>query len=309
MIINKKNLFNRKKLVHRNIFIHLVRLLKTKKQNQKIKTTFMKFNINLTAIFISVVFLITSCSKTNEQGKMIPKNALAVVHLNTKSLSSKLSWNEIKQTAWFKEIYSDTSIKSWTKKLMDNPDGTGIDFNSGLILFMQKSAGTQGEIVLEGEIKDEKEFEAFNKNLNENVAAPAKDGDINVLTIKGDAVIGWDDKKFVYVVNFPGFAHKMNNMDTLNSNTGLTDVQNLTTVCKNIFALTADNSMAKNDKFSSLLKEEGDVHVWQNTEEIAKSSAQLGALSMLKLDFLLKGNISTVTVNLHCISLYFCEKF
>jgi hypothetical protein len=227
---------------------------------------------------------------------MIPKNALAVVHLNTKSLSSKLSWNEIKQTAWFKEIYSDTSIKSWTKKLMDNPDGTGIDFNSGLILFVQKSAGTQGEIVLEGEIKDEKEFEAFNKNLNENVATSTKDGDINILTIKEDAVIGWGDKKFAYVVNFPGLARKMNNnMDTVNSNTRLTDVQNLTGVCKNIFALSSDNSMAKVDKFSTLLKEEGDIHVWQNTEEIAKSSSQLGALSMLKLDFLLKGNISTFT--------------
>jgi hypothetical protein len=85
--------------------------------------------MKLSAIFISMVFIITWCSKTNKVGEMVPDNAMAVVHLNTKSLSSKLSWNEIKQTTWFKEIYSDTSVKPWAKKMMDNPDGTGIDFN------------------------------------------------------------------------------------------------------------------------------------------------------------------------------------
>ncbi|MEP6594322.1 MAG: DUF4836 family protein [Ginsengibacter sp.] len=255
----------------------------------------MKFNIKPAAIFISLVFIITSCSKTNDEGKMIPNNALAVMHLNTKSLSAKLSWNEIKQTNWFKEIYSDTSIKPWTKKLMDNPDSTGIDFNSGLILFVQKPAGTEGQIVFEGEIKNEKSFKAFNENLSENIAA-TKDGDINILALKEEAVVGWNNKKFAYVINASGFTHRMkHNMDTLESNTGLAGAQNLTLICKNLFGLKTDNSMAKNNKFSSLIKEEGDVHVWQNTEEIANSSAQMGALGTLKLDFLLKGNISTFT--------------
>jgi len=33
---------------------------------------------------------------------MIPSNALMVLHINTKSLTAKLSWNDIKQTNWFK---------------------------------------------------------------------------------------------------------------------------------------------------------------------------------------------------------------
>lgn len=254
----------------------------------------MKSNVKLTGIFISMVFIITSCGKTKKEGEMIPANALAVLHLNTKSLSSKLSLNEIKQTTWFTEVYSDTSVKSWAKKIMDNPDSTGIDFNSGLIFFMQKTTGTEGQIVFEGEIKDKPAFEAFNKNLNESAAA-AKDGDINTLALQEEAVVGWNNKKFAYVINASGIIHKMkHNFDTLNSNTRLTDItQNLIQICKNLFALKTDSSMAKSDKFSTLLKEDGDVHVWQNTEEIAKNSAQLGALGMLKLDPFLKGNIST----------------
>ncbi|MEO6220830.1 MAG: DUF4836 family protein, partial [Ginsengibacter sp.] len=157
-------------------------------------------------------------------------------------------------------------------------------------------------IVFEGEIKDENAFEAFNKNLSEE--ATTKDGDLSILTLKSiptlkeQVVVGWTDKKFVYVINSPGFSKKPRyDTDTLNSNTGLNGTQNLVEVCKNLFALKTDISMAKNDKFNSLLKEDGDVHVWQNTEEIAKSSAQMGALSMLKLDLFLKGNISTFTAN------------
>jgi len=259
----------------------------------------MKSNLKLTAVFISLAFIVISCGKTSKEGKMIPNNAMAVMHLNTKSLSSKLSWNEIKQTSWFNEIYNDTSVKSWTKRLMDNPDSSGIDFSSGLMLFMQKAAGsTEAEIVFEGQIKDKNAFEAFNKNLAENAVA-TKDGDINLLPLKEEAVVGWNDKNFAYVMSTSRFTDKMRyNIDTTNSNTRLTDVtQNLIQSCKNIFALKTDNSMAKNEKFNSLLKEEGDIHVWQNTEEIAKSSTKMGALSMFKLDMFLKGNISTFTAN------------
>ena len=55
----------------------------------------MKSNLKLTAVFISLAFIVISCGKTSKEGKMIPNNAMAVMHLNTKSLSSKLSWNEI----------------------------------------------------------------------------------------------------------------------------------------------------------------------------------------------------------------------
>ena len=97
----------------------------------------MKYVSKLTTMLICLGLIISSCSKINNQVKMIPKNAFVVVHLNSKSLSSKLSWEEIRQTNWFKEMYNDTLGKSWTKKLMDNPGSSGIDLDADLVLFMQ----------------------------------------------------------------------------------------------------------------------------------------------------------------------------
>ncbi|MEO6330258.1 MAG: DUF4836 family protein [Ginsengibacter sp.] len=259
----------------------------------------MKSIFKLTVLLAVVLVILNSCSKTNNEVKMIPSNALVVMHLNTKSLTSKLSWDEIRQTNWYKELYSDTAVKTWTKKLMDNPAGSGIDLDAALVIFIQKAAGTDGQIVFEGSVKDAGAFEAFNKNLAEEGAVTTKDGDINMLNLKDVSVVGWNDKKFAYVINTPGLPANMNNQgDSINMNTQLVNAsKNLSQVCKNLFALKTDSSMAKVDKFSSLLKEEGDVHVWQNTEEIIKSSPQMGMLSMLKLDVFLKGNISTATAS------------
>ncbi|MEP6583166.1 MAG: DUF4836 family protein, partial [Ginsengibacter sp.] len=67
--------------------------------------------------------------------------------------------------------------------------------------------------------------------------------------------------------------------------------------CKSLFSIKADSSMAKNEKFSKLLSEKGDIHAWVNTEEIMKNNAAMGMLGMLKLDIFFKDNISTYTVD------------
>ena len=64
------------------------------------------FRSCLTVITTAILF--SSCSKTNEEGKMIPKNATFVAFLNTKSLNEKLTWDDIKQTDWFKHVYALT---------------------------------------------------------------------------------------------------------------------------------------------------------------------------------------------------------
>ena len=259
----------------------------------------MKSVIKLMIMPVSFALLINSCStKTNDEGKMIPKNASVIVYFNTKSLLSKLSWDDIKQTNWFKEIYNDTSVKSWTKKLMDNPAGTGIDLDAACVIFLQKNGDSKGQIVFEGTVKDAKIFETFNKNLDAN-AVTIKDGDINLLTLKDKTVVGWNDKKFAYVTRNPGAPANMNfGGDGVNNNAPLYNAgPDLSLVCKNLFALKADSNMTKTEKFATLLKEDGDFHIWQNTEELIKGSAPMGALSMLKLDVFLKDNISTYTVS------------
>ena len=260
----------------------------------------MKSFFRLALFFASAAFLFSSCSKKNEVGKMIPKNAMFVMELNTKSLREKITWDDIKQTSWFREAYSDSSTKDWTKKLLDNPENSGIDLNGSLIFFVSKNSATEGDIVLEGTIKSESDFGDFNKNLDSS-ATIKKDGDLNMLFLKDETVVAWNDKHFVYAFD-AGQAMKFNPMNNSSFNQSnvapLVDKSvTLAAVCKSVFSLKSDSSLAGSDKFTNLLKEKGDMRAWINTEEIMKSSSSLGMLGMLKLDVFFKDNISTYTVN------------
>ncbi|MEP6928124.1 MAG: DUF4836 family protein [Ginsengibacter sp.] len=261
----------------------------------------MKSFFRLTFTFCAAAILFSACSKKNEEGKMIPKNAMFVAYLNTKSLKEKLTWNDIKQTSWYKQVYADTAAKDWMKKLLDNPENSGIDLDGGLILFAVKNIGTDGEMMLEGRVKSKKDFEQFNKNLDAT-ATTRTDGDLSMLTLKDKSVVAWNDKNFVYAVNKSSFGQKYSFPgDTLNNSNAMAPAADqsmaLSAVCKNLFSLKSDSSLEKNEKFSDLLKENGDIHGWVNTEEIMKSSPSLGMVGMLKLDVFLKDNISTYTVN------------
>ena len=251
----------------------------------------------LALCLIAIAF--SSCKKNNEVGKMIPANALFVAQVNMKSLDGKLSWNEIQQTNWYKKTYSDTSTPEWRKKILENPSASGIDFDEGLIFFGAKDT-TDYYIAAEGKLKSAKDFETFNKNFDTEQTIK-KDGDINILVLKDKNIVGWNDKNFVYVMNPATTSSQMYKWDDSNgpsyNNTIEDRSAELAILCKKLFSLKSSASLAENDHFNSLLKETGDIHLWQNTEEIVKSGPSLGMLSMLKLDAFLKDNISTYTVD------------
>jgi hypothetical protein len=257
------------------------------------------FRITLAACVAALLF--SSCSKKNEIGKMIPKSAMFVVHLDTKSLKEKLTWDDIKQTSWFKKFAADSSAKDWMKKLLGNPESSGIDLDGGLVFFAQKNPGTDGEMILEGLVKNESDFSQFNKNLD-SATTIRKDGDLSMATLKNESVVAWNDKHFIYATasGSAKYKFKMPNDTSGNQNTMAPLVDKgvaLSAVCKSIFSIKADSSLGGSDKFTSLLKEKGDIHAWINTEEIMKSSGSLGMLGMLKLDVFLKDNIGTYTVS------------
>ena len=253
----------------------------------------------LTIIVSAILF--SSCSKSNDEGKMIPKNAMFVALLNTKSLSEKVTWDDVKQTSWYKQMYADTATKGWMKKLLDNPENSGIDSKASIIFFVKKGSGDDYDIVFEGQLKNEKDFEQFNKNLDPSSTAK-KDGDINMLTMKENSVVGWNDKHFAYVTNSNSIKSKYAaDWDTTNNQSNISRaIDNnvvLSALCKSLFSLKSDSSLAKNEKFSKLLSEKGDIHAWVNTEEMTKNNSAMGMLGMLKLDIFFKDNISTYTVD------------
>jgi uncharacterized protein DUF4836 len=258
----------------------------------------MKPLLKICFALTAFIILFSSCGKNNEAGKMIPSDALFVAQVNLKSLDKKLSWDEIKQASWFKKIYADSATNPWKSKLINNPSASGIDFDDALIFFVA-NAGTAHYIAAEGKLKSEKDFEQFNKNFDSS-ASVTKQGDINLLILKDKNVVGWKDNNFIYVMhaNTPSAnMYKWNDSTNAGNNMEQNNSADLSAICKNLFSLKSDSSLAKNDKFGSLIKSDGDILVWQNTEAIIKSSPAMGMLGMLKIDAFTKDNISTYAVN------------
>lgn len=260
-------------------------------------------------LFFIMAILFASCSKKNEEGKMIPANALFVAHLDMNSMNKKLSWSEIKEMDWFKKMNSDSSAPKWAKKMLENPEASGIDFDKSLLFFGVKGDGDKYYIVAEGTIKNKDNFEQFNKNFDPSEAVK-KIGDVNVLTLKDKNVAGWNGDRFAYVMN--SFVTAAEMYDINNNSENPADLKNgsanLGVYCASLFNLKSDSSLASNSKFGNLMKEKGDMHFWNNNSEIIKN-VPMGMLGMLKLDIFFKENYGATTINFEDGKIEMDQKF
>lgn len=252
----------------------------------------MKRSPLLIAVAIAAVCFV-SC-KNGSTGLPIPKDAAMVLHINTSSITSKLSWNDIKGTNWFKEASADEK-DSLSKALMENPEASGVDIKSDFAYFMKKR-GNGGFMVFEGNLKDADAFEkvVLNKHADRKVE---KDGDLSYVKSEKDNVVCWTKTKFFLVQDAPMFSMMSPyGAGSDNREPASFPVDSLRKFAKELLSLNSDNAIEKDDRFSSLIKESGDVHFWINSEEYMSSMGG-GMFSMLKMGSLLQGAVSTFTLN------------
>ena len=238
----------------------------------------------LMPVVISTVILFTSCGKkSNKEGRYIPKTAAAAFLVNSSSLSAKLPWEDIKQNALFKQMYADTSIQAYMKSALDNPENTGIDTKSNLLFFVEKDS-LGGYIAFEGTIKDAAKFKQFNSNIVK-AAESEKDG-IHLLSDTKMAA-SWDKNKFVIVVDAP----------QMNNGTVSSSKRDLRAAALNVYALKEDESLAEDEKFTTLVGDKGDVHYWINVTALSTAPKGMAALSMVNLTRLTEGSFMTGVAN------------
>src|SRR5689334_22817750 len=151
------------------------------------------------ALLTIVISGIVSC-KSNKSGIAIPKDASVAVHINVNSLTSKVSWQEIQQTEWFKDVYSNET-DSFARKTLENPASTGVDLQGDLAFFM-KQQGQGGYMVVEGGLKDAAAFEKFATEVNKG-GKVVKNGDVNVLNTGTKSLVSWTANRFVYIADVP----------------------------------------------------------------------------------------------------------
>ena len=95
----------------------------------------LKIKISFLAIAIlAIVFASCSGKKSNVP---VPANAALVFHFDGASLNSKLSWDEIKNSEWFKKLKEQADNSDETaKKLMENPEESGLNTKSDFYFFL-----------------------------------------------------------------------------------------------------------------------------------------------------------------------------
>ena len=249
----------------------------------------MKRNALLLALAVTVTLFTVSCKKGGKSGLLVPKEAAVVVYFNSGSLSSKLSWAEIKQSEWFKEVQTKTS-DTLARKLMNDPSASGLDTEKGFCFFLAPR-GRGAYVSFQGSIKDQAAFEAMIKSTGE-AGTPTKSGDLNVLESDG-AVVTWNKSTFVIVADAP--------MSGSNYSSGAQRFPNdsLALFAKNIYALKGKALLDEDSRFSDLIKSKGDMHMWLSASNLY-SSAGMGMdmmTNMLKLSTLTEGNISTASLS------------
>lgn len=242
----------------------------------------------LTAV-AACLLLLASCKNKNITGLSIPKEAAIVFHIKTSSLASKLSWDEIKNSAWFKDA-SEKAEDSLAKKLLNDPEASGIDLRKDVAFFAQRR-GKGGFGVFEGSVKDAAAFETLCKKISK-AEKTEKDGEWTMLTTDNHSLVAWNGSRFAVIGDMP-----LGSMNPMTSQGGSTSfpVDSLKVFLKETMAADGSKSLFADDRFASLTKEDGDMHLWMNAESLYSDMA--GMLSMMKIGSLLSGNVSASTIN------------
>lgn len=246
-------------------------------------------------ILSAVIILFASCrNKGGKSGLMVPKDASIVVHINSASLSSKLSWEEMRQTNWFKEM-SKEAKDTLAQQLLANPASSGINTKADLVFYMKKQ-GRGGYLVFEGSLTDAVAFEKLLKEIGkENPKEVKKDGDFSYMISENDGVVLWNKSNFAYLANsnIPDMTAGFMGNKQPESHQFLND--SLRIFGQRALTLKGSDNLDSDSRFAELVKDGSDMHVWLN---LAGYYGGLGSMmSMMKMNLLLEDNISALSVN------------
>ena len=250
-------------------------------------------------ILPSIVLLLASCgNKDATSGLMIPKDAAMVVHINSSSLASKLSWQEITQTTWFKMMHEDVPADDTVaNQLLADPASSGIDTKADMLLYVKKQ-GSHNYMIFSGSLTDAAAFEKLCTKVHSQ-SNVKKDGDFSYLDLRDKAAIVWNQSHFAYAGNAPDAPMgRSKTMDGHALNNGGSErgfgVDSLRMFGMNALSLKGSDNL-NDDRFTSLIKDGSDVQIW------VSSGHQVAGLintqvAMAKTD-IFENNYTALSVN------------
>jgi len=254
-----------------------------------------------------IALLFATCGKKGGvSGLQIPKDAAIVVHVNSASLSSKITWQEISQTNWFKAM-SEKAEDSLARKILADPSASGIDTKQDFVLFMKKH-GRGSYVVAEGSLTSEAAYQQMLAEMNKKEPKEVKkSGEFSYIVPDEKTVVLWNKSKFALVSNadmghmpskIPGVGGMMKNMGNDDESTRF-ETDSLLIFGQQALTAEGGNNLNSDDRFADLVKNGSDVHMWVNLEQMYSGAVNplTQAVPTLNTDAVFKGNVAAISLN------------
>lgn len=242
----------------------------------------------LTAILINCSLLY---AQKNLLHNYFPADAKAVIHINLPSLASKMSWQEFQQIPFLQEAMKDAPPDA--REFLKNPAASGINFFSGLFIVTTPGADNKTKSALYGQLADTAKFRALIQKTDPKMKIKTV-GKIHVAA-NDKTALAWTGDLFVMPLskNTSKPSEPSAAKDLAAQAIKLAD-QSLSLLKPVANPLTNDN------RFNSLINENGDIRFWINRNLDIKKSKKNKAddvLKMMNLGMMQNGNYMTGVVN------------
>ncbi|MES2701213.1 MAG: DUF4836 family protein [Bacteroidota bacterium] len=213
-------------------------------------------------LLLSLVMLVSACSRIPDHMRYIPKEAVMVTGINAKALGKKIAWNVITGSKLFREMQARMPQKS-AKDAISGIEKAGVDAANTFYVYVKTDNRFKGGNRITGlvPLADAGAWEAYVKRVFPN-AQIKQQGERKEASLSEDLYVGWNKSLLIAI----------NTIATPGNVTGdeapVAGAADMTAEMENAFAVSKDNSLSGNQRFMALEQEGHDVTFWLNYDQL-----------------------------------------
>lgn len=241
-----------------------------------------------------------SCNKKGgKSGLLVPKDAGFVIHINSSSLASKLSWSEIQASSWFQEMSKGNS-DSLAQKLMQDPSSSGVDTKKDFVGYSKKQ-GKGNYFVFMGSLTSQATYAQMISDMSKKHGESSDiktSGEYSYMESKGKSIVVWNKTMFAMVSNSNfSVASLMMKRRGMSENEGSSfDSDSLRIFGEQALSLEGGNNLDADSRFADLVKDGSDIHMWLDAGKMT-GIGNNPMTQMMNVKAVIENNITAVSMN------------
>lgn len=233
---------------------------------------------------LALIIIFSSCNKTPEHAKYIPKNALAVVGLNTKALSKKIAWNALMGSELLDEMKA--ALPADKAHAAEDLSNAGIDVLSTVYFYFNPTVSDNDYkyITAVVPLSDAKQWENYLQENFKNVTIQ-QNKDRKEALLEEEVYAAWNTKvaivRKVIIQPSENFKITYSSDDSIPANyqaetTVKPDIKKLAGDMQTAFTPQKGNEITDDKRFIKLQEEGDDINFWMNYEVLMSRYGAMG---------------------------------